>query len=69
MENLCKKKKKRCELSQTEMVIGNPVTLPQILSQESKINIDNLHAVLMVTLSNNNIYSGNIVRQLPEIKF
>lgn len=68
MENLCKKKKKRCELSQTEMVIGNPVTLPQILSQESKINIDNLHAVLMVTLSNN-IYLGNIFRQLPEIKF
>lgn len=50
------------------MVIGDPVKLPQILSQESKINIDDLHAVLIVTLSNNNIYSGNFGRQLLEIK-
>lgn len=38
------------------MVIGNPVTLPQILSQENKINIEDLHAGLIVTLSNKNIY-------------
>lgn len=50
------------------MAIGNLVTLPQILSQENKINTEDLPAVLIVTLSNKNIYLGNIVKQLLEKK-